>query len=184
VKRTKTKYESKHKEWLDSIFSIPNISIKNVASDSAPVVGRPSISFHEKSDRSKRLEVAAISKKYNNDPLKLLMACRHAARISGQKNIAAVVKEILKSSTNSQKMLCEPTPVIIKMTPLEGLTYLLDRNMSKDDYISMRLIVKSRGADIFPTYAAIATAKAECRPPKEVFKKSQIMWQKFLCNLY
>jgi len=32
------------------------------------------------------------------------------------------------------------------------------------------LIVKSREADIFPTYAAIAAAKAKCRPPKEVFK--------------
>lgn len=56
------------------IFTIPNISMKNVVSDSATVAGRPSISFHGKSDRSKRLEVAAISKKYNNDPLKLLMA--------------------------------------------------------------------------------------------------------------
>lgn len=28
VKRTKTKYESKHKKWLDSVFTIPKISIK------------------------------------------------------------------------------------------------------------------------------------------------------------
>ena len=62
----------------------------------------------------------------------------------------------------SQKMVCESRPIIIKMTPLEGLTYL-DQNISKDDYISMCLIIKSRGADTFPAYAAITAIKTKCK---------------------
>lgn len=46
----------------------------------------------------------------------------------------------------------------------EALGYLLDHNMSKRDYQSMRLLVKSRGADIFLSYNDVLAAKSKCRP--------------------
>lgn len=54
----------------------------------------------------------------------------------------------------------------MKLTPEQALSFLLDRSLSKDDYVSMRLLVKRQGADIFPMYDSVRNAKAFCRPPE------------------
>lgn len=54
---------------------------------------------------------------------------------------------------------------IVKLTPEKALSFLLDQSLSKEDYISMRLLVKGQGADIFPPYNSVREAKILCRPP-------------------
>lgn len=58
------------------------------------------------------------------------------------------------------------------MTPDEALCYLLDRNMSKDDYLSIRYEMKAREANVFPAYEHVRAAKAKYRPSKEEMKFS------------
>lgn len=168
--RKKCRFEQKNAEWLDSEFSIPKFSIdieKEKASGSRS--GRPPLPFCEKSARSQRRDAALISAHHQNDPLKLLMACRHASRLAGKKDLCSVLQEI-SSPTRAAKvrrLMNEPKTFISKLTADEALGYLLERNFSKDDYISMRLLTKSRGADIFPAYEHVRAAKEKCRPPKE-----------------
>ena len=58
----------------------------------------------------------------------------------------------------------EPKPV--KLTPEKALSFLLDRFLFEQDYISMHLLVKGQGADVFPPYDSLRMATASCRPPK------------------
>lgn len=54
-----------------------------------------------------------------------------------------------------------------KLTADEALQYLLDGGLSKDDYLNLRLLVKSRETDIFPAYEHISTAKVKCQPSEQ-----------------
>lgn len=65
-------FESKNCSWLDSEFKIPdqiNV-VDNEKSTVIPGPGRPPVPFDEKSKRSKRKEIAAISSSVQHDPQK------------------------------------------------------------------------------------------------------------------
>lgn len=69
---------------------------------------------------------------------------------------ATRIRNLLKA----EKSIVEPKTLI----PLQGLTYLLDNNMTAAQYTNTRLISKEYGSNIFPSYNKIAEAKQECRP--------------------
>ncbi|EFN87479.1 hypothetical protein EAI_09657, partial [Harpegnathos saltator] len=127
------------------------------------------IAFDKKSQRSKRRDAAATSSQNENNVQRFLMACRHAAKLSGEKDLNVILKQIQNTPerTNKiRKILKEPhSSSIVKLTPEKALSFLLDRSLSKEDYISMRLLVKGQGADIFPPYNSVKEAKILCRSP-------------------
>lgn len=53
---------------------------------------------------------------------------------------------------------------IIPYSGDEALAFLLDNNLTKDQYINIRLSAKKRGADIYPSYEKILVAKTKCYP--------------------
>ncbi|TGZ55449.1 hypothetical protein DBV15_12414 [Temnothorax longispinosus] len=64
---------------------------------------------------------------HQNDPDKILRACRHAARVSGKIDLTAVLKNISEGPEQAakvQKLIGEAKNQIIKMSPQEGLAYL------------------------------------------------------------
>lgn len=170
VKRIKHKFESKYASWLDSTFCVPDLTLQQYDAQSCTVAskkGRPGLLFDEMSSRSQRRVVAEISAQQQHDPNRILMACRHAARLSGDTDLFAVIKHIQESSsTVIKKQLEEPKVSIKKLTADQALAYLLDQGLSKDNYVSMRLLVQGQGADIFPAYNHVRAAKELCRPPK------------------
>lgn len=175
VCRIKAKFEKKNSIWLDSEFTVPSLQItdKNQQNSSTHVrPGRPSLSYEEKSDRSKRRDSANISKNLGNDPQRILQACRHAAKTSGDKDLFKVISEISKSPERPKKIrkLLDKPKSLTPKTPQEALAFLLDKSLSKDVYTSMRLETKSCGADVWPTYNKVREAKSVCRPPKETIK--------------
>lgn len=46
----------------------------------------------------------------------------------------------------------------------EALGLIVDLGLTKEDYITMRLGAKERGADIYPSYHVIQEAKSKCYP--------------------
>lgn len=172
--RTQIRFQEKNSVWLESEFEIPNFPRLNNLEIfdekfSMSKTGRPNLPFDNKSKRSKRRDIAAISNQNKNDPQKILMACRHAARLSGEKDLFVVLNLIQDTPERARKIrkLLEDSQSnnIIKLTPEKALSFLLDRSLSKEDYISMRLLVKGQGADIFPHYHSVREAKFLCRPP-------------------
>ena len=173
ARRIKEKFEKRNSSWLDSEFVIPNITINDEnqqpSTSSSSRVGRLSLSFENKSDRSKRREAANISKSLNHNPQRILQACRYAAKLSKEKDLCAILKEISKSPEQPRKIrkLLDTNIAPITKKPEEALAFLLDNPVSTNVYTNMRLEVKACGADIWPSYNKVLEAKAECRPPKE-----------------
>lgn len=84
VCRIKDKLEKQNESWLNSEFNVPNLEItdenRKSVGTSKPT-GRPTLTFQEKSDRSKRREASNISRNLNHDPQMILQSCRHAANM-------------------------------------------------------------------------------------------------------
>lgn len=171
AKRMIKRFNQLNKEWLNSEFKIPDLNTINVEKPSSEIrPGRPSIEFKDKSKRSQRRESAEISAQCKHDPLRIVMACRHAVRQSGHKDLTPILKEISKSPqcpAKVRKLLDISTLTIIRKTPEEGLAFVLDNCLSKSTYLNMRLESKSCGADIWPIYNDVRKVKEKCRPPKE-----------------
>lgn len=144
----------KRKEsWLDSEFKVSNLQITDDNQQSVATsnpIGRPTLTFQEKSDRSKRRDASNISRNLNHDLQRILQACRHAAKASGDKDLYRVINEISKSPERPKKIrkLLEKPKSLTKKSPQEALAFLLDNSLSKNVYTNMRLGTKLCGADI------------------------------------
>ncbi|KAF2904139.1 hypothetical protein ILUMI_02028 [Ignelater luminosus] len=89
------------------------------------------------------------------------------ARTTGQSDLAAVSKKVSKSPTRPSKIrktLLNSEKFPILLNDGEALTFLLDNNFSKQQYINIRVESKHRNADIYPTYEHLKKAKLACRP--------------------
>lgn len=114
------------------------------------------------------------------------MAGKHAARRSGEKDLHAIMSEVLKAPTcptKMRKILAATVPSIIKKTPEEALAFILDNSLTKNTYINMRLESKSSGADIWPSYDVVRNAKALCKPEKEAVLINESIAEVKLQNL-
>lgn len=105
-----------------------------------------------------------------NDIAVLLLASAKAAKKINRKDLERVLRMLTKDDDLPTKILNllkddKPSDKLEKITPLRGLTYLLDSNLSKSQYIKTRLLSKEHKADIFPAYNKIRDTKTECRPP-------------------
>lgn len=127
--------------------------------------------FEYKSNRSKRREAATISSQHNHDPWKILTACRHAARCSGEKDLSFIINELCKSPERFEKfrklLNDDSITEIKKKTPLEALGFILDHSVSRNLYTDMRLESKSSNADIWSSYNEVRAAKTQLRSLKE-----------------
>lgn len=168
-KRTFERFSRQNVKWLTNYFEMclntPKHPVVQSTSSSAPV-GRPSLSYHQKSDRSKRRLVSKIVSECDQDPDMLVHAASSAARVSGNSDLAAVLKQmgrIPSLSSKIRKTLSNPQKLPVAYSPDEALSFLLDNNLSKSQYMNMRIGSKERNADIYPPYATILKAKMECR---------------------
>lgn len=145
------------------------MDIEGSSSSSGP--GHPFLEFKNKSSRSKRREVAAISIQHNHDTQKLMMASSYAANKSKNKNLKKVLNELTNDSEASAKMrklASTSVPVLKRKTPLEALVILLDNNLTKSTYTHLRLESLVCGADIWLSYNEVRESKSQLRPPKEL----------------
>lgn len=172
VRRISCKFETKYGDWLNSEFLIPdlksNLDTPVVMSNAKKGAGRPPLQFHEMSDRSKMREIGRISNENKNDSVRLISACRYAAKKSKEKDLEVVLKELEEGPDKAKKIrkLME-VQSIVKLSAVQALSFLLSRSFSKEDYVRTRLLVKQQGADIFPPYEKVLAEKQLCRPPEK-----------------
>lgn len=169
--RTLNRFLIQNKEWLQNDFKIcltgdKNNSLNSSASCSS--LGRPRLSYNRKSERSRRREASTIINECNHHPSPeaLIHAASSAARAAGNLDLAVVLNQILqRPSFPSQirEFLSNTKTMPKSYTPEEALSFLLDNNLSKSQYMNIRLGSKQRNADIYPPYAAILKTKLECR---------------------
>lgn len=125
--------------------------------------------------RSKYRRVAELSECEIEE---LLLAATQAAKKTGEKDLEFVIRILHKGrnevATKIRQSLETSQPQPEKISPLRGLTYVLDNRLSKAQYVRTRLLSKDFGANIFPAYKKIQQAKLECRPPKEYLQVTDV----------
>lgn len=160
--RVKKRFINKNKEWLHSIFFVPELKT------TFNLPGRPTVNYEDMSERTRRREVSKISTNLKNDPFRILMSARFAAKKRKLDDLAFVLNEILrKQEIVGDLKSAIKSPMVIVKSPEEALAFLLDNNLSKDVYINIRLTSKASSADIWPSYNMVREAKSYCRPPKD-----------------
>jgi len=93
LRKSKNRHLERNKEWLDSDFLInfDNAYKNSSGQQKLQKSGRPAICFENKSERSVRRELAAISTNLEHDPKRILLACRYASRHSGNVELCSVL---------------------------------------------------------------------------------------------
>jgi hypothetical protein len=162
--KNKSKFEKKYHDFLNENFSFEFQYSKHESNDdSGKKRGRPELPFEEKGPRAKRLAVSNLCKSVSNDPQILLTATLRAAHISGNADLADVMKKIISSPGSTIQQLKCPSDVR-KKTLAEGLSYMLDNNLSVNQYNATREECIESGAEIFPPYYKLLEYRKSIRP--------------------
>lgn len=152
------KFERKNKDWLQESFNI-QISQED-SSVSLQNNGRPSKSFDESSQRTKRRRVADVVEVHETSSNLFIAAARRCCALendhSKYKKLTGIINE-----GDEKENVQENSKVI---TPVQALTLLLDANLSVDQYNKVRSVVHSTGHKIFPSYNTVAAEKKKCFP--------------------
>ena len=142
-----------NKQWLETEFIMPNIQ-PSVTSTSCLSVGRPPKAFAECTERSKNRKIKGLLKSYSSP--EIFYAAQSKLKKSGKRNTAMLLKESLITPTRSTKIkkayLSSLSIGITPYTADEALAFILDNNLTKQQYINIRKSAKLRNAKIYPSY--------------------------------
>lgn len=176
--RHTSRFLSENERWLseDQEFS----ELSTVAPSSAEAsnekvessllsvaAGRPSTSFEESSERSKRRKTEHLREFGTQE---LLYACQMKLREDGELAAASIVKSLSSDfhvgdiQRNKSLKLATSQSLITPYSPDEALALYLDSQLSRDSYLMLRLGAKEKGADIYPTLQKLHEAKRACYP--------------------
>lgn len=158
--RTKERFESYFRNWLDGEFGIEEFIEQEqcVASTSASGTkrGRPSKPFLDLSERGKRrvIDKEAVDPKFDTIEKALLFA-RRTAYNRKDFNLVKVIGHILKNQKSSKTMLAQLTDQRGMMSPEEAFSVLIEAGLSRFQYE----VIHSESPSRFPPYYVIGAVK-------------------------
>lgn len=169
--RTLDKFLKENNAWLDTEIKLPDRP--SVSSTSSEVGGRPRKSFEKCGPSGKRQKVANLRKIASTS--ELIHAAKLSVRSEGNDAGAKIIEEALETSPTRAKKIKDAlrnstfSQNPVSLTTEEAVSLLVELNLSKQQYVKLRLIAKEHNADIFPSYEKLLKAKQECYPEKESF---------------
>jgi hypothetical protein len=128
--RTLNKFFINNEKWLKTEFKLPERSFLNYPSSR----GRPTKSFTECSDRTKRRKTKKILTNFTSPEIRFALRSNYYR--SGKRSAAKLVKEMSLTPTRSKKIRIayveemknkKPRPY----TPDETLAFIIDNNLTK-----------------------------------------------------
>jgi len=162
--RKKNIFLSKNKIWLDTEIHFPS----KISTQSGKSRGRPSTSFHDSSDRSKRRKTEQLRTQYS--PTMLSYAAQMSLRKSGNVDSAYVIKNITCTTptraSKYKKSYKDSKNKIKVISNDEALSLLIEAQLTKHQYNLIRTQAKKHGCNIYPAYHLLRYAKNECYPDK------------------
>ena len=158
--------------WLDQEAEVPDLNPKKTPQKTP----RKTKDFLELSTRSKDEKTAEL--RASNETAKLVHAVKSSLKQDGDRDLAFVISESQKSPTRAakfrrlsgvaeslDKVPSAPISLPRRISDEDALAHLFHSDETKAAYNNNRLICKSHGADIWPTYNDVLAAKKPCRPP-------------------
>lgn len=121
-------------------------------------VGRPRLPYVQMSHRTKRTTISELSAQQDhNTELFLQTACYAVKREAegSQRDFVTAFKNVVERPTRSskiKKMLFRENKNPVPLTKEEALAFIIDNNLTKEQYMNIRLISKAKNADIYPSY--------------------------------
>lgn len=86
----------------------------------------------------------------------------------GKRTAAHVVKLTIQSSPKTLRKMKAVNDTssanVVAYTPEQALALIVGLELTKEDYIHMRIGAKERRADLYPSYHIIAATKRMCYP--------------------
>lgn len=147
--------------WLESTVEIPLIKT---------LVGRPSKSFVELSERSKRRKTQQLRE--NFETVELAYASQMKLRETGNVDGSKVVKDVISSPTRgakyrealnrSRSRLQEKT----RLSPIQALSIFVEASLTRKQYE----IIRTSDKRLYPCYSVLQKIKKECYPATEAFR--------------
>ena len=134
--------------------------------NSSTSTGRPTKTFSELSDRSKRRNIKHLRETTSSE--ELIYAAKSTLYVEGKRAAPHVVSQISEFSPQRaikiRKMYTNTKSYLTVYTEDEVLAFMVDTRMTKNSYHLTRLGAKKHGADIYPSYNRIRLAKDRCYP--------------------
>jgi len=145
-------------EWLKCELKLPT-------QEQNKTIRRPVKDFENSCERSKQNKIKTIINTFSSS--EMIQATQTSLYSSENRIAANLLKESIKTPTRASKIkkaYDHSLNVIILYTNDEALDFFLDNDLTKQQYINIRLSAKKKNVNIYPTYEQILEAKRKCYP--------------------
>lgn len=158
--RMKQDFLRNNAKWLESTFEVKkHVSKKNVG-------GRPRKSFGELKQRCRLLKSQRIREQYSTE--ELISSTASALRTDGKRSLAWIIEHLYQHPEKATRIKSILQSGAERETNLlsvdEGLRFLCENDLTKQQYQNIRNITVDKGHNIFPSYNAIRENKDTCYP--------------------
>lgn len=123
------------------------------------VCGRPSTSFESSSNRTKRRRTATIREEHSVHELSF--ATEMSLRAAGRLDAAKIVKDVTEGSPSKAVRYRKSLERVegIPMNGDEAVAFMVENELSKNQYCGMRSNAISRNFSLYPSYNVVLEAK-------------------------
>jgi len=131
------------------------------------------------SARAKRRRVCHVSSGQKEEPdILLLGTAKTIAKVGTPRSAARakLLRQMAKDKEKAATVLTMSTKWFKKQRSLsarEGLQSLLELDLTKAKYNTLRKISRAAGHNLFPSYNRVVEAKKECRPPANAIQANE-----------
>ncbi|XP_043478801.1 uncharacterized protein LOC122509098 [Leptopilina heterotoma] len=158
---------NKNNDWLNNTVSIVCTRVIRTDATKSNKSGRPSTSFEDSSDRTKRRKTTKIREDFSKE--ELAYATQMSLRSSGAVDAAAILKEVItqspaRASKYRTAYKSSLTSAPIEMTGDEALVDIVGAKLTKQNYLDIRSSLRRKNFNAYPSYRKIVEAKARCYP--------------------
>lgn len=154
-----------NKSWLEIDVNLGEIKHVELEQPSTgTIMGRPSTSFEDSSDRTKRRRAQSIREQCSQE--ELAYATEMSLRAGGKLDASKVLHDIMEGSPTRatryrQSLYCNSER---KMTNDEALSFIIENKLSKNMYNNIRSTSVEHNCKLYPSYKDVLQAKKQCYP--------------------
>lgn len=167
--RLRDRFLANNMEWLQGDYTF-NVSCDQVEACSSsskqhpPGPGRPTIAFENASSKTKRRRVEDLIVSRTSE--ELLAAAEISSRLSGNRNVAKIIKEASECEKLSDRQ-CSNQKQQRCLARDEALAYYVDSKSTSHSYKQTRKWSMLAGHQVFPSFDSLRKAKKACLPSED-----------------
>lgn len=152
-------------KWLDGTVSLPFYKHQKFS-------GRPSKSFEDCSNRSKRRKTEELRKEHSVS--ELTFAAQMSLRAGGNSNASTVIRNMVSSSdkvfeSQAENSRRQKIKDIQPLTVEQSLSVFINANLTRKQYN----IIRNASPKVYPCYSLLQKAKEKCYPKKDAYRVTE-----------